>query len=54
MGSPNRRFTPEEDRRIEALRIDGLTHLQIARRVGRGKSSITARLNNLAMRDDGL
>jgi IS30 family transposase len=45
-----RRVTPAEDARIEALRVQGRSLAEIARALGRGKSTIQVRLLLLARR----
>ena len=45
-----RRFSPDEDRRIEQLRMEGLTLREIAAIVGRRKSAVQMRLHSLARR----
>lgn len=49
-----RPLTPNEDQRIEELRMDGLSHRAIAKELGREKSTIAYRLKVLSLRDDGL
>ena len=53
MGTPNRRFTPEEDALLERLRIAGLSQREIGKRLGRRQQAIHMRLHRLAMEDDG-
>lgn len=48
------RVSDREDRRIEELRIAGLSHRAISKETGRARSTIAFRLNTLAMQDDGL
>lgn len=47
-----RRFTPEEDQQIVALRIQGLTLAEIGRIIGRRHNSIVGRLATLARHDE--
>lgn len=46
-----RKYTPEEDKLIEDMRIDGASHKKIADFVGRHHQSISHRLNLLAKQD---
>lgn len=48
-----RTFTPAEDARMTALRVDGHSLAQIASTLGRSKSSIQVRLVMLALRAEG-
>lgn len=49
---PRRRFTEAEDAQLEKLRVAGLSLAQIAKQMGRAKSSIQMRLVTLAKYDD--
>lgn len=46
-----RRFTPDEDRQILAMALQGLSRREIARQMGRKNHSVTTRLAALARRD---
>jgi hypothetical protein len=51
-GKAGRPFTPQEDERLVALRVGGMTLDKIALALGRGKSSVQVRLVLLAKRDE--
>lgn len=50
-GKSVRRFTPEEDQQLVAMRLAGKTDTQIGRVVGRRSNSIRGRLMTLARHD---
>ena len=47
-----RRFTPEEDARILALEAEGLSCVEIARELGRERTSVVGRVLTLARREE--
>jgi hypothetical protein len=50
-GGQGRPYLPEDDERLLALEREGLSKREIARQMGRNRSSIAARLYTLARRD---
>lgn len=50
-GRAVRSYTDEDDRLILSLESEGLSAFQIAKRIGRGHSSVLGRLATLARRD---
>lgn len=51
-GVTQRTFTPEEDRRMLELEMEGLSYLEISRRVGRAYTSVRMRIMRLAMAEE--
>lgn len=47
-----RRFTPEEDEQLVALALQGLSHSEIGRIIGRRHNSVSGRLATLARHDE--
>ncbi|EJL30093.1 hypothetical protein [Novosphingobium sp. AP12] len=51
-GVTQRTFTEEEDRQMLALEMEGLSYLEISRRVGRAYTSVRMRIMRLAMAEE--
>lgn len=51
-GRVQRRFTPEEDRQLIALELEGLGYAEIATRLGRPRTSVRIRLMTLAQHEE--
>ena len=51
-GYPVRGYTPEDDRQLQQLSMQGLKHSEIARQLGRKSNSVRGRLFTLARRDE--
>lgn len=51
-GRTQRRFSPDEDRQLVDLEMEGLSYTAIARKLGRPNTSVRIRLMTLAMHDE--